>query len=752
MPVILGENGFCNGVERAIKIALSATKKYGACYCLHPLIHNKSVVKDLEKKNVFLLNQDQLPDKKYPVVISAHGCGNITKNKLINDGYNVIDATCPFVEKIHETILIKAKEGYYIVIIGDKNHAEVIGSKELCDNSIVISDAKDIDFTVSDKFFVTVQSTFSVKRYEEIKNNIKYYNDNLLKTVEFFDSICYTTIDRQINAETLSKKCDCIIVVGDANSSNCTKLLSLAKEHCQNVFLVENVSDLKSIQINNYVMPGIISGASTPKELTMEVFNRMSEEVVINNNVDEVKEEAVTAEAPVAKKEDKGEVTTMEEALKRYQPKNYREGMRLKTRVVKADMTGITVTVEGGGKNDCGFIAREEAELDGSYDMANYKEGDEIEAIVIPKEKSAEKAINLSKRKFDEIKLDDEKVKGILAGEEFTLACNQEIKGGLLGKIGTYTIFVPASQIRIGFVKSLADYVGKPLRLKALPPKEELDEEGNPKRPRNPKRIVASQRVILEAEKASKEEEFWSKIYEGAIVNGKVKRFTSFGAFVSLKQMDALVHNSDLSWSKKRINDPGEVLELNKNYDFVVLSADRESGKISLGYKQLQKKPAEIAQEKYPVGSVVKGKVARLVSFGAFVELEPGIDGLVHISQINHGWIQKAADALKEGDEVEVKVMNYDGDRITLSIKELLPEVPAEAPVEGEDGAAATEKPSRSAAFNKRLEGQEKGEKKEKKPRRAKEEDDGEPREYVSTGSGVTLGDLFKLNIDEENK
>ena len=213
--------------------------------------------------------------------------------------------------------------------------------------------------------------------------------------------------------------------------------------------------------------------------------------------------------------------------------------------------------------------------------------------------------------------------------------------------------------------------------------------------------------------------------------------------------MDALVHNSDLSWSKKRINDPGEVLELNKNYDFVVLSADRESGKISLGYKQLQKKPAEIAQEKYPVGSVVKGKVARLVSFGAFVELEPGIDGLVHISQINHGWIQKAADALKEGDEVEVKVMNYDGDRITLSIKELLPEVPAEAaPAENEEGA--TEKPNRTAAFNKRLEGQEKGEKKERKPRRAKEEDDGEPREYVSNGSGVTLGDLFKFDITDK--
>ncbi len=205
-----------------------------------------------------------------------------------------------------------------------------------------------------------------------------------------------------------------------------------------------------------------------------------------------------------------------------------------------------------------------------------------------------------------------------------------------------------------------------------------------------------------------------------------------------------------MSWAKKRINDPSEVLELNKNYDFIVLKADRETGKISLGYKQLQKHPSEIAQEKYPVGSVVKGKVARIVKFGAFVELEPGIDGLVHISQINHGWIQSANEALKEGDEVEVKVMNYDDDRITLSIKELI-EPPA-VEEKAADVETASERPSRTANFNKRLEAADKGERKEKKARRVKEESDNEPREYVSGGSGVTLGDLFKnITLNDNN-
>lgn len=747
MSVILGPCGFCAGVENAINTALAAAEEYGKVYTLHSLIHNKRVTDELSKKNIVLLGENENLPKGATVVISAHGCADGKITELKNQGYNVVDATCPFVKKIHAKIIEYAQMGWCTVVVGDKNHAEVIGSLGCGLNSQAVESADGVDFSVGDKYFISVQTTYPKQKYLEIKKNIKNRAVNLLKTVEFFDSFCYTTIDRQLRAEKIASECDFIIVVGDKNSSNCMKLYDTAKKFCSDVVFIENVSDLQSLHRKNLAKSGILSGASTPKELTMEVFNRMSDKIVINE-VDEANNEAVVAEEVKEEKKPTGEITSMEEAMKlesASKVRNYREGMRLKARVVKADVTGITVTIDGGGKNDCGFIAKEEAEIDGTYDIANYKVDDVIEAIVIPKEKSGDKSINLSKKAYDQLKLDDEKVKSILAGEEFTLVCTQEIKGGLLGKIGTYTVFVPASQIRIGYVKNLADYVNKTLRLKALPPKEEYDEEGNLKKPRNPKRIVASQKVILEAEKAAKEEEFWSKVYEGAIVNGKVKRFASFGAFVSLKYMDALVHNSDLSWSRKQINDPSEILELYKNYDFIVLSTDREKGRISLGYKQLQKRPIEIAQEKYPVDTVLKGKVVRIVKFGAFVEIEPGIDGLVHISQISRNRIETVNEVLKEGDEVEVKVLPYEGDRINLTMKELLPV----APVEETDEEYS--KPSRTASFNSRLDKQEKGERKEKKPRKVKEEGDGEPREYVTGGSGVTIGDLLKIDFSDKD-
>lgn len=465
----------------------------------------------------------------------------------------------------------------------------------------------------------------------------------------------------------------------------------------------------------------------------------MNEVNTTEKNVEEV-EATVTPVAP-EKEAATEEVQTMAEAMKKFSNRTYREGMRITAKIISVDPTGISVAIEGGGKNDSGFITREEAEIDGSYDPANYNIGDEVKCIIIPKEQgSKNSAINLSKKAFDLSKLDDERVQKILEGEEFTMSNMSEVKGGLLGKIGTYTVFVPASHIRIGFVKNLADYTKKTLRLVAIPPKEEVDEEGNVKKPRNSKRIVASQRIILEKEKQEQDDAFWSSIYEGAIVTGKVKRFTEFGAFVSLKHVDALVHCTELSWSKKRITDPSEVLELNKSYEFIVLSADRETGKISLSYKQLQKKPFEIAQEKYPVGTVLNGKVARLVDYGAFVELEPGIDGLVHISQIKNGWIKNPSEVLKEGDEVQVKIMGYENNKITLSIKELLPpeeEVVEETEAKEEDAPRA------------------KKEEKSSKPRKAKEvkEEDNEPRQYVSENSGVTLGDLFKnLTVASDKK
>ncbi len=729
MQIILSKYaGFCNGVSRSIEIAERTLANNNEVYCLHSLIHNKNVTNALKNKGLLLVKEDMLKTGDN-IIISAHGAPKEQINSLKSRGINVIDATCPFVTNVHQKVSEYSDNGYEIIIFGDKQHAEIIATSGYCTHFQVVNSPEEIDFSTAEKYFIITQTTFDTNIISKFKEKIDFLSKKIEKTVVFFDSICYTTLWRQIEANDIAKKADIMLVIGDKDSSNTNKLYDICSSICPKTYFIQNVSDLKSVQIkkeNNAIL-GIVSGASTPKELIMEVFYIMSEV----NTTEQVVNEVVTNEV------NEESTMSMADAMKKYggKPKNYREGMHCTTTVVSADATGISVVIENGGKNDSGFIAKEEAEIDGSYNPSNYNPGDEIKCIIIPKEVGAKGSyINMSKKLFDLEKLDDERVQNILKGEEFTMSNMQEVKGGLLGKIGTYTIFVPASQIRSGFVKNLSDYTNKTLRLVALPAKEELDEEGNPKK-RNTKRIVASQRVILEKEKAEKDEEFWSKIYEGAIVNGKVKRFASFGAFVSLKHMDALVHSTDLSWSKKRVIDPAEVLEINKNYDFIVLSADRESGKISLGYKQLQKKPYEIAQEKYPVGTIATGKVARIVSFGAFIELEPGIDGLVHVSQIKHGWTDNAAESLVEGQEVQVKVMKYEDDKITLSIKALIKEEPVEEPVQDKETAEVAPRNKKEGKF--------------KKVKEVKEEDN-EPREYVSENKGVTLGDLFaNINLND---
>ncbi|MGI6132825.1 MAG: 4-hydroxy-3-methylbut-2-enyl diphosphate reductase [Christensenellales bacterium] len=734
MLIYKGTMGFCCGVRRAIDTAINARSDKKVIYTLGKIIHNDIVVQGLQAIGILAVDNIKALSKGDKVVICSHGTTKDNFDFLLQKEVEVIDGTCPFVKKIHDKVYLDSKNGYNIVIVGDSEHTEVKGIAGWCnDNYQIISDIKEMDFSVFDKFSVVCQTTFPVHKYREIKKNMQSIATKLAKIVVFFDSICYTTLERQKEAAIIAEKSDVVLVLGDKSSSNTNKLYNIAKQKCPSVFLISNKSELSAIKELKISKLGILSGASTPDELITEVINIMIE--TNSNGIVKIEDVSTTKDSPnmeevqQKQKNEKKEIS-MKEALKKFPPKTYKEGMRLKARVVSADNNGILVALQTAGKNDTGFIDKDEVEIDGNYNPENYKPDDELDVIIIRKSDKNDRTINLSKKAYDQLKIDDEKVKGILAGDEFTLVCTQEVKGGLLGKIGTYTVFVPASQIKMSYVHNLSDYLNKPLRLRALPPKDD-EEETEKKKSRNPKRIVASQRIILEEEKMKREEEFWNSIPEGSIVSGKVKRFASFGAFVSLKYMDALVHNSELSWSKKKINSPDEVLELNKTYDFKVLSVNREEGKISLGYKQLQPKPEEIALTKYPVGSVLKGKVVRLVKFGAFVELEPGIDGLVHVSQINHGWIKSPNEALKVGDEVEVKVIGIDNDRITLSIKELLPEEPvAEAPAAEEDSAKA------------------KDNKVERKGRKQKEEET--PREYISSSSVVTLGDLLsQVNLQE---
>lgn len=761
--------GFCKMVERAIAIAESAAEEFPdkKVYTLGRLAHNDRVSERLSKKGISVAISPEELTAGDVLVISAHGAPPSVYAASAKRGIIVRDATCPNIVKIHETIKKYGEKGYFVLLIGDEKHREIVGDSGWARDVAVADNAEKAISILTEKgvekAVVVFQTTFEVEKYSDIADKLQKFAENSKKTLVILKSICYTTIERQAEAESLSESADVVLVVGDSGSSNTAKLLEISRKKADAV-LIEKVSDLQSAKIkNNITKLAVLAGASTPKELTMEVIYTMEQnntpDVAIDVNPTEVAEEKVTetvteevkadeavvetAEKPVQKK--KKEITTMEEAMKAgFAPKSYRENQRVRVTVESVDQTGVNVSLNLGGKNDAGFIAAAEMEIDGSFDPANYTVGETLEAIIIPKADAKSKTINLSKRKCDEIFVGDAAAQHILNGEDFKLKITSVTKGGLLGKLGSYTIFVPASQIRMGFVKNLEDYVGKELRLRMLPPKEE---EGG--RKPNPKRIVASQRVILEEEKAQREDEFWANVVPGAVVEGKVKRFAQkdgkyFGIFVSVFNKDCLLHISDLSWTK--VEDPSEVLKLNETYNFLVLKADREADKVSLGYKQLQKTPYQLAAEKYHVGDVVKGTVARIKDFGAFISLEPGIDGLVHVSEISHNYIKSAADALKVGDEVEAKIINFEKDKITLSIKACQePEVQEVAEKEESDAPAQTS--SRIAKFHNRAQGAED----QPKRRRRDEERDNEVHEYYSSDStGATFADLFK-NIDLSN-
>lgn len=761
--------GFCKMVERAIAIAESAAEEFPdkKVYTLGRLAHNDRVSERLSKKGISVALSPEELTAGDVLVISAHGAPPSVYEASAKRGIIVRDATCPNIVKIHDTIKKYGEKGYFVLLIGDEKHREIVGDSGWTRDVAVADNAEKAISILTEKgvekAVVVFQTTFEVEKYSDIADKLQKFAENSKKTLVILKSICYTTIERQAEAESLSESADVVLVVGDRGSSNTAKLLEISRKKADAV-LIEKVSDLQSAKIkNNITKLAVLAGASTPKELTMEVIYTMEQnntpDVAIDVNPTEVAEEKVTetvteevkadeavvetAEKPVQKK--KKEITTMEEAMKAgFAPKSYRENQRVRVTVESVDQTGVNVSLNLGGKNDAGFIAASEMEIDGSFDPANYTVGETLEAIIIPKADAKSKTINLSKRKCDEIFVGDAAAQHILNGEDFKLKITSVTKGGLLGKLGSYTIFVPASQIRMGFVKNLEDYVGKELRLRMLPPKEE---EGG--RKPNPKRIVASQRVILEEEKAQREDEFWANVVPGAVVEGKVKRFAQkdgkyFGIFVSVFNKDCLLHISDLSWTK--VEDPSEVLKLNETYNFLVLKADREADKVSLGYKQLQKTPYQLAAEKYHVGDVVKGTVARIKDFGAFISLEPGIDGLVHVSEISHNYIKSAADALKVGDEVEAKIINFEKDKITLSIK-ACQEPEAQEVAEKEESDAPAQTSSRIAKFHNRAQGAED----QPKRRRRDEERDNEVHEYYSSGStGATFADLFK-NIDLSN-
>ncbi|MCI8612896.1 MAG: bifunctional 4-hydroxy-3-methylbut-2-enyl diphosphate reductase/30S ribosomal protein S1 [Clostridia bacterium] len=661
-------SGFCFGVKAAVEIA----EKHSAegAYCLGEIIHNESVVSSLKRKGLkFVDSPDKADGGK--IIIRSHGVGRNVYKEISDMGLTVIDATCPFVKKIHSLVDKYSSDGYKIVIIGKRGHPEVKGIEGWCRGGATVTENENEVLRLlekhdkEEKLCFVAQTTYSQKKYDEI---VKKIANSGLKTVEIFDTICYTTTERQFEALQLASENDKVLVVGSKSSSNTTKLYETCKSVQSEIYHIEKVADLKNIKFNPYDSVAVVAGASTPEELILEVKGYMSDnfEGVSKEFEDLINESFV----------------------------QYKDGMRIKGTVIHANESGIKVNI--GGKKD-GFIKKEEVNVDGRYDPSQYPEGTAIEAIITNKSDADSGCVLLSKKKVDKIKEGDKVVETVRGGEVFELDGTRSIKGGLLGHLGTYSVFIPASQIRErgGFIKDLKAFEGQKLRLTAI----EIDDEKH--------EIVASQRKVLEEERKEKEDVFWANVRPNVVVSGVVKRATNFGAFVSVDGIDCLAHIVDLSWS--HIKSVEDVLKIGETYDFLVLSADREKNRVSLGYKQLQPHPFVKAMENHPVGSVTKGKVVSVLPFGAFVEIEPGIEGLVHVSEAAHNFVKNINEVVKVGDEVEVKVLAVDepNKKITLSIKacQQAPEQPvSEKPAKTEEQGDSAAKPDRKPAKKVRQE------------------------------------------------
>ena len=636
MEVMIAKHGgFCRGVKKAVDTAMTIDPEN--TYIFGELIHNQNVIKEIEKRGIKTVEKLEEVPFGAKLIIRSHGVAKWVYEECERRGISVIDCTCQFVQRTQRIVDKKFREGKTIVIVGEKTRPEVIGLNGWCNNEAYIfsSEAEDFSFLTEKNCCIVAQTTYSVEKFEKI---IKNLNDTSRKTVEVFETICYTTIGRQNEADELSKQCDAILVIGSLNSSNTNKLYDVCAKNCENVFRLASAAEFQYKTIKRFKKVGIVTGASTPNAQTQEVLLKMGMETEAKATMEEI-------------------VANMDS-----QPK-FKKGQLITATISSADDSGVAVLLPLAKKE----IILDKAEVDCEVynkDEFNAKLGEELELMVI-----GINPVKLSQKQIKKLKEEEAMLADIQAGKDFEVVCTGFNKGGLTSELGSYMVFVPAREIRSGYVKELEKYVGKKLRLRLIEIKTERRKE-----------IIASQRVIIEEEraakeaaKAAKEAEFFASINVGDVVEGKVERTTAFGAFVSVNGFDCLAHISDLSWTG--VKNVTDVLEIGKKYEFKVLKIDEETKKVSIGYKQLQPQPWDLAAEKYAEGDVIHGKVVRIVPFGAFVEVEKGIDGLVHVSQISHEFLENATTALSIGQEIDAKILKLDcaEKKMTLSIKALEP-------------------------------------------------------------------------------
>ncbi len=622
--------GFCMGVSRAVEAAEIAAKDGVPSCTLGELIHNPSVVRRLAEMGLVPI---QKPEEAVGrrVLIRSHGVSPEVLRVLREQGSEIMDLTCPFVDRLHRIVAEGTADGTPVIIVGEKSHPEVQGTAGWAAGEVYFAATPEEAGSVPgmDHALAVAQTTFPPERWQKILEVLQ----RRVRILTSRCTICNATEIRQREAAELAGHADAMIVVGGRNSANTRKLFDVCKSRCPDTILVERAAEIPPAFANTDPgMIGITAGASTPTDSLKEVVTRMSE--LENKDL-----------TPAAEENRNDFMAEIDATLVRIRP-----GQTVTGKVVQ--ITEDEVCVNIGYKAD-GLIKREDL-----VDQ-NVKLDDEIEVEVV-KVNDGEGNVLLSQRNIVNRKAWDALMQKYEAGEYVDGIGKEAVKGGLLADVGGVRAFVPASQLSQRYVEKIGEFVGKEMKLKII----EVDQQK--------KRIVASRKAVVAEESAAKKKEAWEKLEEGVVIHGIVRRLTDFGAFVDVGGVDGLIHITDLSWG--RIKHPSEVVKPNQEVDVKIMSLDPERERIQLGYKQLMPRPWDNAVEKYPEGEVVEGKVVRITTFGAFVELEPGLDGLVHISQCATARVAKVEDAVQVGQDVRVKVLGVDPEkkRISLSIRQVL--------------------------------------------------------------------------------
>ena len=718
--VILAKSaGFCFGVSRSVKMAEELLQR-GPCKCLGPLIHNRDVVDRLESMGMSVIDSCAGARSGDRVLIRSHGAPRAELEELRRRGAEVVDATCPFVARIHKIVVNASAAGRQVIVIGSAGHAEVEAICGWCTGAVVVSGSAELEKWLGEveerrhmPLTAVVQTTQTQNNLEECKFLLK----NLCTNAEIFDTICSATSTRQEEAAQLSSKCDAMVIIGGKHSANSLHLAELCASRCANTQFIAQAEELDTARLRDADTIGVTAGASAPEWIIKEVLVKMSDEILIQENPVEEPAEAAAAEAVAAEEAASVESAAVEEApaaeeaapaeaaaaeapAEEAKEKSFDEMLEdsLKTIYngdkVSGTVVAITpteVSVDLGTKYSA-FIPATEFTDDGETKLEDAVHvGDPIEAIVV-RVNDVEGTAQLSKKRLDAVKnwADIES-----AQEDGTVVegiVTEENKGGVVVSVKGTRVFVPASQSGLPKDTPMTELLKKKVRLKIT--------EVN----RGRRRVVGSIRAVQQRERRERAEAIWGSIEVGKTYHGTVKSLTSYGAFVDIGGIDGMVHVSELSWN--RIKNPAEVVSVGDELDVYVIGFDREAKRISLGYKKAEDNPWNKFVSTYNVGDVAKVKVVKLMPFGAFAEVMPGVDGLIHISQLANRRVGKPEEVVNPGDEVDVKITAIDNEKqkISLSIRALSEPEPAprrsrrrevepeeELPVEPEEDALVYE-------------------------------------------------------------